>query len=542
MLIHPESFLGMLLGNPLFVLFAAIAAGLAIGNIRIKGVSLGTSGVIFSALALGAIGCELPSGIGTVGLVLFVYCVGLAAGPTFFRVFARQGSTFAKLGALLISLGAATAILFAWLFKIPTELAAGIFAGSMTSTPALAAALEFSQDASAVSIGYGIAYPLGVIAVILMVQLLPRLLRTDLTEVARRQGSTDDGQTLSRMLVEVLNPVVCGKSVAKVDFIAAECCQITRVLAGERLAPITSEMIFTAGQHLLVVGQRDNLVHVAEFLGQRSDRHYFMDTESERDRIVATSSQITGKTLAELGVRRNYGVTIAQITRHDIDFVPRATTEIQHTDVLLTIGEPQQLKKFAEFAGHRSRVLDETDMIYLAVGITLGVVLGLFPIVVPGIAPFTLGLAGGPLLVALAVGHYGRIGRIRGHIPRAARNLLQSIGLIFFLASAGVSAGGQLLSVLQEHGGGLIAMAVAVTVVPLAGGYLFASRFLKLNLLEILGSICGGMTSTPGLGAVASRTESDIPAISYAAVYPVALILVTLVVQVVIAALRWLGG
>ena len=535
-----DNFLKLLLDNQVLVLFAVITTGLALGAVRIKRISLGTSGVIFSALAFGALGCSVPAGIGTVGLVLFVYCVGLAAGPTFFRVFAQRGATFVKLGLVLIFLGAATAVVTAWLLKVPTDLAAGIFAGAMTSTPALAAALEYLPEPGAVTIGYGLAYPVGVVAVVLLVQVLPRLLRQRIDE--QDTGGGNGLPRIETVLVEVVNPAVCGKPLAEIHFIADQHCQVTRVMEEGNLEPVQPGLVLEPGMHLMLIGCRPELDTVTEYLGRVSDRHYTIDTESERMRVVVTAREAIGRTLAELAIRRRFHVTVSRVVRHDIEFIPSAGTRIEHTDVLIVIGEAEDLKRFSDFAGHRARALDETDLIYLGLGITLGAVAALFPIVLPGLAPFTLGMAGGPLLVALIIGHTGRIGRVHGHVPRAARNLLQNIGLIFFLAGAGAGAGSELLSVLADQGLALIAMAALTCIVPMVGGLFFARLVLKLDLLEILGGICGGMTSTPGLGTITSRTDSELPVVSYAGVYPVALIMMTLVVQAVIAVLSRLVG
>ena len=198
------------------------------------------------------------------------------------------------------------------------------------------------------------------------------------------------------------------------------------------------------------------------------------------------------------------------------------------------VGQTARLQKFTEFAGHRIRLLDETDLISLSIGILLGIAVGSLPIPLPGGARITLGLAGGPLLTALFLGHFGKVGKLKGHLPRPARLVLTEIGLSLFLAQAGVVAGGRFLGVLQEFGPSLLAMAAAVAIIPMATGYVFASKVLKLDLLQLLGGICGGMTSTPGMGAITEKTDSDIPAVTYAASYPVALIMVTIATQLLV--------
>ena len=242
-----------------------------------------------------------------------------------------------------------------------------------------------------------------------------------------------------------------------------------------------------------------------------------------------------GKTLRELNLLNHFGVTVSRIIRNDVEFVPKAETRISRGDVLFSVGEHENLLKFAQFSGHRARMLDETDIISLSAGITAGLIIGMMPIGFSDSHSFSLGATGGPLLVALVLSHFGGIGPIRGHIPRAARYLMTEIGLVFFLAGAGVKAGSQLIPIVQSYGLSLLIMGALVTLLPMTVGFLYARKVLKLNLSQTLGGTCGSMTSTPGLGAITSKTDSDIPAISYAAAYPVALILMTLCAQFIVS-------
>ncbi len=526
-----------LLGNPMIALFAVIGAGMLFGRIQVFGVSFGSSGVIFSALLLGGVGYGIPAGIGNLGLVLFVYCVGLTAGPTFFRVFKQEGANLAKLGAVIILAGAATTVVCAWLFKVPVDLAAGVLAGSMTSTPALASALDALNHNPNVSVGYGIAYVYGVVGVVLFVQLVPRMLGYNLEEEVRRAGKGGGGRRIERVVIEVLNPGLFGKLISENSFTATQRCQISRVGRGDRFVPVTPDTRFEEGQVLMAVGEDDRLPALVEFIGRQSDKKLFLDIETERLRVVATSPQVLDKTLRELNLLNAFGVTITRVERNTVAIVPQADTVLQYGDVLTAIGEPKGLQGFAAFAGHRTRALDETDIISLAVGISLGLLIGMIPLGLPGGRSFSLGAAGGPLMVALVLAHFGSIGGIRGHVPRAARMLMTEMGLVFFLAGAGVQAGGQFMEVLRQQGPSLLVMGFFVTSVPMLVGYIAAKRFLRMGILETLGAICGGMTCTPGLGALSSKIDSDIPAISYAAVYPVALILVTLAAQIVVQVL-----
>jgi len=518
----------ILLQNEVLALFAVIATGLLLGRVKIAGISLGSSGVIFTALAFGHFGVTIPAGVGSLGLVLFVYCVGLRAGPAFFRSFVQQGRLIALLSAILILVGAATAWGMASLLGVPADLAAGIFAGALTSTPGLAAATENLPADSLAPVGYGLAYPFGVVGVVLFVQLLPRLLRTDLAKLGKELAAKDDpGRKIVRVLVEVMNPAVIGKRLSDLEMIAESNCQVPRVLQGNRLVPVPSDFILEAGQHVLVVGREFRVPTIVGLLGRKAENiNYVMDTQRERRNIVATSRNVVGRSISQFRPIHHFGVTIARITRHDFEFVPRMSDEIEHGDLLLVVGEPENIEKFAVYAGHRERALHETDLFSLAVGIIAGVALGLISFGL-GEDAFSLGLAGGPLFVALVLGHFGRVGPIVGYLPPAAEIMLTETGLVFFLADSGGRAGATVVSVITEYGQAVCLAAVAVTIVPMVIGYLLGRIGLRMNLLQVIGSVCGGMTSTPGLGVITARTDSDIPVVSYATAYPVALILMT---------------
>ncbi len=336
----------LILGQPVIALFVIIGSGLLIGRIRIYGVSLGSSGVIFTAIAFGAMGYTIPDSIGAIGLVLFVYCVGITAGPTFFRAFVEQGADLAKLGVLLVTVGAGATVLFGWLTGAPLDLSVGIFAGAMTSTPALAAALDNIQSPG-VSIGYGIAYPFGVVGVVLFVQLLPRLLGKNLDEEARALGPpAGRAQDIRRVLVEVRNPALFGKKVCEATLLPNSRCQISRVLWDDTLVPLTPETQFEEGQCVLVVGESDRLPDIVDYLGRESDRHYHLDLERTRMKVVATSPDITGKTLRQLNVLNRFGVTVSRIIRNEVTLIPNADSTVQRTDVLHCVGEPEDLRKF----------------------------------------------------------------------------------------------------------------------------------------------------------------------------------------------------
>jgi putative transport protein len=529
----------LLQNQPLVTLFAVIALGLLFGNITIKGINLGSSGVLFSALLAGHLGYTIPGGIGTLGLVLFVYCVGIGAGGRFFASVAKEGATLAKLALVIVSLGGLVTWAGAKLLDLPADLAAGIFAGALTSTPALAAATEGLQEtASGVSIGYGIAYPFGVIGVVLFVQVLPRVLKHDLEKIAAEHDSGNNAEDrVTNVLVECTNQNLIGKRIADSGVANLNACQVSRIFKDGQLVPLSYEDTFSEGLLLLLVGRSKEIAVAVDYIGHRSHRNVLRDIENERQQLLVTDRKIAGTTLRDVAPLKNYGIVITRITRLGITFVPNASTIIELNDQLTSVGRSEDIKVFAKAVGHRSNAIDATDLLSLSAGLTLGIIVGLIPIGLPGSTPITLGLAGGPLFIALILGHFGRVGRIVGHIPRPTRLLLQELGLVFFLANAGVRGGGSLAATVQEYGPMLFGLGIMVSIVPLIVAWPLARKIFKLDPLQALGGICGGMTSTPALGAITAKTDSQVPVISYVSAYPVALIVMILIAKVLIGLL-----
>lgn len=524
--------------QPLIVLFGVIGLGMALGRLTVARVSLGSSAVLFVGLVAGHFALQVPAKVGSLGLVLFVYCVGIGAGSTLMSVLARDGTKLARLAALIVSSGALLTWALSALLKLPGPLAGGLFAGALTSTPALAAAREAAGVAAAqAAVGYGIAYPFGVITVVVFVQLLPRLTGRDTESLLDAESDTESQNAVETVLVEVTNANLFGKRIADSGISRFNACLVSRVLKNDRLIPLHYEDQFQSGQHLLVVGRPREIAIAVDYLGRRSERPYVKDVENERRRLVVTDRAIMGKTLRDIAPLKNFGVIVTRVTRHDITFVANAETKLANHDLLLTVGEPRDLTRFAEFVGHRTQAFDETDLMSLSLGLTLGIVMGLAPFGLPGGGLMTLGLAGGPLVVGLALGHFGKVGSLVGYIPRGTRLALQELGLVLFLAEAGIVGGRDLVETVSSFGASLLIVAALVALLPMALAYFVARKILGLDLLQTLGGICGGMTSTPALGSITARVESSVPVASYAAAYPVALVFMTVLARWVVESL-----
>ncbi|MBC2607841.1 aspartate:alanine exchanger family transporter [Pelagicoccus albus] len=527
-----NSILSPFIETPLLALFAIIGLGLLLGRIEIGGVNLGSSGVIFAALLAGHLGLSIPNQVGSVGLVLFVYSVGIGAGNRFFGALKREGRVLAQLAVAVVGLGAIVTWTLSAIYDLSPGMATGIFAGALTSTPALASAIEAAGELGQdVVVGYGVAYPLGIIGVVLFVQLMPRLLKLSLDDSEDAPTSNN----ISRQLIEVTNPSFFGQTVTDESLQAIGGCQISRVLRQDRLEPISAADTFEEGKILLLVGEPRGLQLATRLLGRASNREVHLDVDNERRRLVLTDRKILGQTLGQFDSLKNHGVVITRIERMDFAFTPQRETRLTQGDILTVVGPPSHLRSFEKFIGHRPNAFSETCLFSLCFGLALGIILGKIQLPLPGGESFSLGLSGGPLIAALILGHFGRVGGLIGYIPRPTRVFLQELGLVFFLADAGVKGGATILEAVQSQGLQIFIIGAIITLIPMLLCYFLARRAFRLPLGQTLGGICGGMTSTPALGAIVSKTSKQSPIVSYATVYPVAVILMALLAKLLMA-------
>ncbi len=524
-----------ILHNPTFVLFGILFLGMALGNLKIKGISLGSSGVLFIAMIAGHFGLSVPQGISGFGTALFVYCVGLGVGNRFFAALSSQGTRLVLLTFCVVFSAWLTTIGLCKLFGVAPEIAAGIFSGSMTSTPALAAASEALKESPLLNIGYGVAYPFGVIGVVLFVQLLPRLLKQDFGSASSDNDSGKDPEKIIARVVTVNNSDLFGKSILEFESDSHMLCRITRKIEDGRMLPLQEGDIFENNTELLIVGSRANIRRESLFYGhiERSKQHprSFGDECAE---LIVLNPKLCGLALSELKPLSQFGLVISRITRLGATFVPSSETSLVRNDVVRVVGPAEAIDKFRTTCGHRSTALNATDILSLTGGITLGILLGNVQFSLGNSGSFSLGMAGGPLIVALILGHFGKIGPIVGYMPRPSRIFVMELALMLFLAGAGIAGGGQLVDTLKQQGLSMLFIGAMVTLVPMIVGYLLARLYFKIKLPESLGGICGGMTSTPALGAITGKTDMQSPVIAYATAYPVALILMTFFVKILL--------
>jgi len=523
-----------LMHHPVFVLFSVIAIGLMLGKISIYGISLGSAAVMFVALIYGHYGVEISRAITSVGLVLFVYCVGIGAGSRFFSTLRQSGIQLAILSAIVVGVGGISTALVARAFGISPSVAAGVFAGALTSTPGLAAAQEHfasTMDQGLVSSGYAIAYPFGVVGTVLFVQFWPRFRKKDLREIGEKaEAEQNKNQKIISLLVRMNNPKFVGRKIDELRIIDQLHCRITRTMKDGVLVPIDHDAVLEMDQLLWVIGRENDIDPMLDVLGERAEAPIVINSDMERRTLVVTNREFAKKTLGELRLLRDHGISVSRIRRYEYEIIPDKDTELSVGDLLVTVGTAENLEKFAKAVGHRPTLIDTTDLLSLSLGIALGVLVGTIPI-----GGFKLGLAGGPLLVSLLLGHFGRVGAIAGYVPRPTRLLLRELGLCLFLAGAGMKGGATFVHTLQAQGAGIFFVGIIATLAPIVVGYALATLVFKFDILTSLGGVCGAMTSTPALGAISSKTDAQLPVLSYASAYPAALLLMVVGVNILLA-------
>jgi putative transport protein len=517
----------LLNNQPLLTVAAVIALGILLGNLRLAGFSFGASGVLFVAMALGHLGVQLPPILGDLGVALFVYAVGLQAGPHFIRSIRHRGLSFLALAIVTLATAWIVAFALAWTSGTAPALATGIYAGALTSTPALAASLQTIHDPE-VSVGFGVAYPFGVIGVILFMQLVPRLLRIDWQQEISRAKAGDGQPTIDVAWFEITNPQIDGKTIADLEKLHPSSTVISRVWDIYVALTPQADTHLALGQHVRAVGTADELAQLELLLGPRVKDFHEPRSAMTATTVVVTAEQLCGKPLAEMGFRERYGVTITRLWRDDFEFVPTGSNMLEVGDEIRIVGDLDDCQSVTKLLGHRPERLHETRFLAVGLGLLAGVLVGLVPLPLVGGYTLRLGLAGGPLTAGLVAGHFGRIGPVNFRMPPAARMFMNEIGLILFLAAAGLQAGGEFWNVVSGQGIGILLTAALVTAAPLAVSFVVARYVFRWDALHALGAVCGSMTCTPGLGVVNKLADSTVPATAYVAVYPVALVTVSI--------------
>ena len=528
-----------------------IAIGVALGKVKFFGISFGIAWVLFAGIAMAEMGftvnTHIQHFIKEFGLILFVYTIGLQVGPGFFSAFKKEGIKLNLLAVISIATCVATVIAIHYLTNTDMSTLVGIMSGAVTNTPGLGAANaalaeKFGEDAPSLTTMYAVAYPFGVFGIIIVMLGLRGIFKVNI-EAEKRLNSlrhSKDQVIINRFAIKVSNPSLFGKKLSVIkktldfDFTISRMCR-----KGEILLADADTLIEEGDVVLVVANQRENEKFFTLMGDSVAITDYFPDEKDMRytsRRINVTQRAIFTKTLGELDVRRRFGVTITRVFRAGVEFVPSAHTKLQFGDTITVIGDETHIQLVSKEFGNSKRRLQTPHIAELFMGITLGVLLGSIPFSIPGIpGAVRLGLAGGPLIVAILISRYGGKFSVTHYVSQSANLMVREIGIVLFLASVGLDAKAKFIETLL-HGDGLywMGLGVLITLIPLLVTSLIARIKGKLDYLEICVLISGASTDPPALAFANDMSNSEIPALTYASVYPLTTFLRIMVAQLLI--------
>jgi len=528
-----------------------IAIGVALGKVKFFGISFGIAWVLFAGIAMAEMGftvnTHIQHFIKEFGLILFVYTIGLQVGPGFFSAFKKEGIKLNLLAVISIATCVATVIAIHYLTNTDMSTLVGIMSGAVTNTPGLGAANaalaeRFGEDAPSLTTMYAVAYPFGVFGIIIVMLGLRGIFKVNI-EAEKRLNSlrhSKDQVVINRFAIKVSNPSLFGKKLSVIkktldfDFTISRMCR-----KGEILLADADTLIEEGDVVLVVANQRENEKFFTLMGDSVAMTDYFPDEKDMRytsRRINVTQRAIFTKTLGELDVRRRFGVTITRVFRAGVEFVPSAHTKLQFGDTITVIGDETHIQLVSKEFGNSKRRLQTPHIAELFMGITLGVLLGSIPFSIPGIpGAVRLGLAGGPLIVAILISRYGGKFSVTHYVSQSANLMVREIGIVLFLASVGLDAKAKFIETLL-HGDGLywMGLGVLITLIPLLVTSLIARIKGKLDYLEICGLLSGASTDPPALAFANDMSNSEIPALTYASVYPLTTFLRIMVAQLLI--------
>ncbi len=536
------------------VISLVAASGLALGSIRVKGIGLGIPGVMFTGLIFAKIlgndqlNDNVMVFVRDFGLIVFVYAVGVQVGPGFIASLRRRGLPLNMMAVSIVLLGAFLSVGLAYATHTDIRAAVGMFAGATTNAPAFGSAGEalrsvhpntaLGETGQTMGPAFAITYPFGLLGVIIAMVVLRAVFRVDPAHEAEVVEHTerDDKPKLETMNIELKNANLDGLPLARIEKLHGERVVISRVLQQGHITVAKDDLLMHTGDVLLAVGPKNELVDLQLIVGGEStvDLRSFPSKIVTRNALV-THSEVLGKMVDELDLSRRLGVNITRVSRTGLEFTAVGDLRLQFGDSIRLVGEPDSIAAAVREVGDSVRELNVPRLLPIFFGIALGVILGSIPVFVPGLpAPIKLGLASGPLIVAIILARLGRVGRLIYFMPHSASALLRELGIVLFLIAVGLRAGdGFFANLFSFTGVKWLLLGTVITLVPLLVVGIFAKKMFKLNYLHVCGLLAGSMTS-PSLAFTHTMTPSEAPAVAFATVYPLTMILRVLVAQLMI--------
>jgi putative transport protein len=549
-----ELFLGDGVAHTVLLLALVIAVGIPLGKIKIFGISLGITLVLFAGITAGHIGLKVNPEIleftKEFGLILFVYSIGLQVGPGFFASFKKGGITLNMLAMGVVFLGVLTTLVIRFVTDIPIQTMVGIMSGAVTNTPGMGAAQQTFLDANSggdstsIALGYAVAYPLGVIGVIVSILFIRAVFKINMDkETEALDNSTNRMENVELVSVEIKNPAIYGKNISEIHELINRQFVISRVLHahGNNIEIAFGNTVLNEGDKVLVATPHRDSNAVRTYLGITIDmgknEWLILDKQFISRRILITKSEINGKQVRQLNLRSSFGVNITRVNRSGVDLIAGPGLSLQLGDRVTVVGNEDAIKSVERFLGNQMKRLNEPNLIPIFIGIALGVLLGSIPFSFPAIPqPVKLGLAGGPLIVAILISVFGPKYHLVTYTTMSANLMLREIGICLFLACVGIGAGGNFISTIVNGGYMWIGFGFLITVIPVLTIGFIGRKFLKLNYFTLIGLMSGSMTNPPALAYSNAVAGNDSPAVSYATVYPLTMFLRVLCAQLLILA------
>ena len=541
------------------LLFAVvITIGLWLGKLSFKGISLGATWILFVGIVLSHFGFRPDAPVQhfmkDFGLILFVFSIGLQVGPGFFHSFKKGGLLMNGLAVGMVLLAAACAFIIHIVTGESLETMVGVMSGAVTNTPGLGAAQQTLSDSMAgmpaslvsnassrLASAYAVAYPLGVLGVILVLILLKAVFRIDTAAEIRKIEAQDDSSEDSarRIHCEVENPALFGMKLSDVLADMSNVMVVSRIMRDGHVSIPSADTVLQEGDKVLVVSSQKNVERIVITFGKEIPMH--VDDWVKKDesmvsrKIVITKGNITGKRLRDLNFRALYGVSVTRVIRAGIELVARADLILQMGDRLQVVGTEESINSVASVVGNKPAKLNHPNLMLIFAGIALGVFLGSLPIRIPGVPqPIKLGLAGGPLIVAILLGYFGPRLKISTYTSVSANMMLREIGISFFLAAVGLGAGENFVSSLMNGGWSWILYGALITFIPVLVTGLVGRLVFKLDFYQICGLITGATTNPPVLAFAQNAYGTDYTSVNYATVYPLSMFMRVLAAQVLI--------
>ena len=542
------------------LLFAlVIATGIYLGRFKVKGVSIGSTWILFVGILLSHFGFRadphILSFMKDFGLILFVFSIGLQVGPGFFHTFRTGGLKMNLLAFLMVILAVGVTLSIHFITGEDLRIMTGVMSGAVTNTPGLGAAQQTLSDAmsasgisqavvadstSSIASAYAVAYPLGVLGVIFLLIFFKAIFKVDIDkEKEALDNEGNEGGNAIRASYQVCNPALFGMTVASLIKDDGDRFVISRISHGGVVETPGPATVLNEGDNVLVITSQAHEEAVKILFGKELEIPFSEWTAKKSSpvarKITITRSGLTGKKLRELNVRSLYGVTVTRVIRAGVELVANPNLYLQMGDTLLVVGDEEGIDKVARLFGNKASRLSHPNLVPIFFGIVIGVIFGSIPISFPGVPqPVKLGLAGGPLIISILLGYFGPKMKITTYTTVSANMMLREIGISFFLAAVGLGAGANFISAIVNGGYWWILYGFLITVVPIIVPVLVARLALKLNFYQICGLIAGSTTNPPVLAFAQGAYGTDYTSVNYATVYPLSMFMRVLAAQLLI--------